>query len=214
MLLFTVVCTFQEPVHDAVESILKSLLHFFFFFFWVHSLFGCEALQKWPAGLKKSATEKWCRAAKKNSPKPECDCWIQKWIKEQEVPQLLLWVMWCHLSAKYRRKHNISKCSIFGGNEFMSIYTKRTKKRHATKKQCAASLKKEAETKVTCFQKYPVGLKYTPSDTQYARNYRRKHCIWIHRRILQTTSRNQSLSTDFKTESELTLKAGDFNKDV
>lgn len=31
MLLFTVVRTFQEPVHDAVESILKSLLHFFFF---------------------------------------------------------------------------------------------------------------------------------------------------------------------------------------
>lgn len=49
MLLFTVVRTFQEPVHDAVESILKSLLHFFFFI--AHSLFGCRALQKWPAGL-------------------------------------------------------------------------------------------------------------------------------------------------------------------
>lgn len=50
MLLFTVVCTFQEPVHDAVEGILKSLLHFFFR---VHSLFSCRALQKWPAGPKK-----------------------------------------------------------------------------------------------------------------------------------------------------------------
>lgn len=51
MLLFTVARTFQVPVHDAVESILKSLLHLFFFI--AHSLFGCGALQKWPAGLEK-----------------------------------------------------------------------------------------------------------------------------------------------------------------
>lgn len=43
MLLFTVVRTFQEPVHDAVESILKSLLHFFFCFFIAHSLFRLQS---------------------------------------------------------------------------------------------------------------------------------------------------------------------------
>lgn len=52
MLLFTVVCTFQEPVHDAVESILKSLLHSFFFLI-AHSLLGCRALQRWLARLNK-----------------------------------------------------------------------------------------------------------------------------------------------------------------
>lgn len=57
MLLFTVVRTFQEPVHDAVESILKSLLHFFFFFhsaFFVRLQSACRSgLQDCGGGKKK-----------------------------------------------------------------------------------------------------------------------------------------------------------------
>lgn len=70
-----------------------------------------------------------------------------------------------------------------------------------------SSLKKGAETEVTCFQKYPVGLKYTQSDTRGG-NYRQKH------RVQMDTECELQPKCDFKTESQLTLKAGGFSEIV